>query len=93
MRLEKLEKKWKLLYQLFSKNKEKMIQQKIEHLKLLIRTFSFIFSIVHEPIAMGLAFGGGCLYGWIRVKTGSIYPSIIAHAIWNGLITMIVIFA
>ena len=54
---------------------------------------SFIFSIVHEPIAMGLAFGGGCLYGWIRVKTGSIYPSIIAHAVWNGLITMIVIFA
>tara|TARA_B100000965_G_C19442880_1_gene691693 strand:- start:151 stop:921 length:771 start_codon:yes stop_codon:yes gene_type:complete len=54
---------------------------------------SFIFSIAHEPIAMALAFGGGCLYGWIRVKTGSIYPSMIAHAIWNGFITLIVIFA
>ena len=54
---------------------------------------SFIFSIVHEPIAMALAFGGGCLYGWIRVKTGSIYPSMIAHAIWNGFITLVVIFA
>jgi len=54
---------------------------------------SFIFSIAHEPIAMALAFGGGCLYGWIRVKTGSIYPSMIAHAIWNGFITLLVIFA
>ena len=54
---------------------------------------SFIFSIAHEPIAMALAFGGGCLYGWIRVKTGSIYPSMIAHAIWNGFITLVVIFA
>ena len=54
---------------------------------------SFVFSIAHEPIAMALAFGGGCLYGWIRVKTGSIYPSMIAHAIWNGFITLVVIFA
>ncbi|MFL2940512.1 MAG: lysostaphin resistance A-like protein [Candidatus Poseidoniales archaeon] len=54
---------------------------------------SFVFSIAHEPIAMALAFGGGCLYGWLRVKTGSIYPSMIAHAIWNGFITLVVIFA
>ena len=54
---------------------------------------SFVFSIAHEPIAMALAFGGGCLYGWIRVKSGSIYPSMIAHAIWNGFITLVVIFA
>ena len=54
---------------------------------------SFIFSIAHEPIAMALAFGGGCLYGWIRIKTGSIYPSMIAHALWNSFITLVVIFA
>ena len=54
---------------------------------------SLIFSIAHEPIAMGLAFGGGCLYGWIRIKTGSIYPSMIAHALWNSFITLVVIFA
>ena len=54
---------------------------------------SFVFSIAHEPIAMALAFGGGYLYGWLRVKTGSIYPSMIAHAIWNGFITLVVIFA
>ena len=40
---------------------------------------------------MGLAFGGGLLYGWARVRTGSILPGMIAHAIWNGFITIIVI--
>ena len=53
---------------------------------------SAIFAIVHEPIAMGLAFGGGLLYGWARIRTGSILPGMIAHAIWNGFITIIVIF-
>jgi membrane protease YdiL (CAAX protease family) len=52
---------------------------------------SLIFAIAHEPIAMVLAFGGGLLYGWIRVKTGSVLPGMIAHAIWNGSITIIVI--
>ena len=52
---------------------------------------SLIFAIAHEPIAMVLAFGGGLLYGWLRVRTGSILPSMIAHAIWNGFITVVVI--
>ena len=52
---------------------------------------SLIFAIAHEPIAMVLAFGGGLLYGWVRVRTGSILPGMIAHAIWNGVITVIVI--
>tara|TARA_B100001123_G_scaffold174992_1_gene200956 strand:+ start:392 stop:1126 length:735 start_codon:yes stop_codon:yes gene_type:complete len=52
---------------------------------------SAIFAIAHEPIAMGLAFGGGLLYGWARIRTGSILPGMIAHAIWNGFITIIVI--
>ncbi|HIC61904.1 MAG TPA: CPBP family intramembrane metalloprotease, partial [Marine Group III euryarchaeote] len=45
---------------------------------------SLIFAIAHEPIAMGLAFGGGLLYGWVRVRTGSVIPGMMAHAIWNG---------
>jgi len=53
---------------------------------------SIIFAVAHEPIAMFLAFGGGLLYGWIRVKTGSIFPSMIAHAIWNSFITLVVLF-
>ena len=52
---------------------------------------SAIFAIAHEPIAMGLAFGGGLLYGWARIRTGSVLPGMIAHAIWNGFITIIVI--
>ena len=52
---------------------------------------SLIFAIAHEPIAMVLAFGGGLLYGWLRVRTGSILPGMIAHAIWNGFITVVVI--
>ena len=52
---------------------------------------SLIFAIAHEPIAMALAFGGGLLYGWVRIRTGSILPGMIAHAIWNGFITIIVI--
>lgn len=52
---------------------------------------SLIFAIAHEPIAMVLAFGGGLLYGWVRVRTGSILPGMIAHAIWNGFITVVVI--
>ena len=52
---------------------------------------AIIFAVVHEPIARVLAFGGGLLYGWLRVRTGSIFPSIIAHAIWNGFITIVVI--
>ena len=52
---------------------------------------SLIFAIAHEPIAMVLALGGGLLYGWLRVRTGSILPGMIAHAIWNGFITAVVI--
>ena len=52
---------------------------------------SLIFAIAHEPIAMALAFGGGLLYGWVRIRTCSILPGMIAHAIWNGFITIIVI--
>ena len=53
---------------------------------------ALIFAIVHEPIAYGMAFGGGLLYGWLRVKTGSIIPSMITHIIWNSFVSMIVLF-
>ena len=52
---------------------------------------SLIFAIAHEPIARVLAFGGGLLYGWVRVRTGSILPGMVAHAIWNGFITVVVV--
>ena len=38
----------------------------------------------------GAATIGGFLYGWLRIKTGSLWPSIICHSIWNGTIFLIV---
>jgi len=28
---------------------------------------------------------GGVLYGYIRVKTGSLWPSVVSHMIWNAM--------
>ena len=53
---------------------------------------ALIFAIVHEPIAYGMAFGGGLLYGWLRVKTGSIIPSMVTHILWNSFVSIIVLF-
>lgn len=53
---------------------------------------ALIFAIAHEPVAYGMAFGGGLLYGWIRVKTGSIVPSMITHILWNSFVSIIVLF-
>ena len=53
---------------------------------------ALIFSIAHEPIAYGMAFGGGLLYGWLRVKTGSIIPSMITHILWNSFVSIIILF-
>lgn len=38
----------------------------------------------------GAATIGGFLYGWLRIKTGGLWPSIICHSIWNGAIFLIV---
>ena len=32
---------------------------------------------------------GGILYAWLRIKTGSIWPSIICHSIWNLFVGVI----
>ncbi len=34
----------------------------------------------------GHAVFGGFLYAWLRIKTGSLWPSIICHSLWNGTI-------
>ena len=53
---------------------------------------ALLFAIVHEPVAIGMAFGGGLIYGWLRIRTGSIIPSMIAHMIWNSFISIVVLF-
>ena len=67
-----------------------MLMKRYENTTAIVIS-SLIFAIAHEPIAMGLAFGGGLLYGWVRVRTGSVIPGMMAHAIWNGFITFVVI--
>lgn len=43
-----------------------------------------IFGLVHfDPFTIGMATIGGVIYGWIRIRTGSLVPGIVAHAMWN----------
>ena len=45
-----------------------------------------LFGLLHlEPYVVGMATLGGVIYGWIRIKTGSLWPSIVSHMVWNFL--------
>ena len=47
---------------------------------------AMLFGLVHvDPFTMGQAFMGGIIYGWIRMRTGSLLPSIACHMKWNML--------
>jgi len=46
-----------------------------------------LFGLLHlEPYVVGMAALGGVIYGWIRIKTGSLWPSIVSHMVWNFLV-------
>jgi membrane protease YdiL (CAAX protease family) len=46
-----------------------------------------LFGLLHlEPYVVGMATLGGVIYGWIRIKTGSLWPSIVSHMVWNFLV-------
>ena len=50
---------------------------------------SIIFGMVHfDPFTMGMATIGGVIYGWIRMRTGSLVPGIVAHGMWNTMALM-----
>ena len=50
---------------------------------------SIIFGMVHfDPFTMGMATIGGVIYGWIRMRTGSLVPGSVAHAMWNTMALM-----
>ncbi len=47
---------------------------------------AILFALVHvDPFTMGQVFMGGIIYGWIRMRTGSLLPSIACHMMWNML--------
>ena len=51
---------------------------------------AILFGLVHlDPFTMGQAFMGGIIYGWIRMRTGSLLPSIACHMMWNILALML----
>ena len=47
---------------------------------------SILFGLLHflgGSFYIGAALIGGIIYGWIRVRTGSLLPSIACHMMWN----------
>ena len=51
---------------------------------------SILFGLIHiDSFVVGQAFMGGIIYGWIRVRTGSLLPSIVGHMMWNTLALML----
>ena len=51
-----------------------------------------IFGLIHlNPFLIINAFWGGMVYGYVRYETGSLWPSIFLHSMWN--LHIIVLFA
>jgi hypothetical protein len=51
---------------------------------------SLLFGLVHfDPFTIGMATIGGAIYGWIRIRTGSLIPGIVAHSMWNTMALMV----
>jgi membrane protease YdiL (CAAX protease family) len=51
-----------------------------------------IFGLIHlNPFSIINAFWGGMVYGYVRYETGSLWPSIFLHSMWN--LHIIVLFA
>jgi membrane protease YdiL (CAAX protease family) len=53
-----------------------------------------LFGIIHNPFFLffggiyqiGVTSIGGFLYAWLRIRTGSLWPSIACHFLWNTMI-------
>ena len=46
---------------------------------------SFLFGLIHlNPYGVLNAFLGGLIYGYVRVRTNSLLPSIFLHSMWNA---------
>lgn len=51
--------------------------------------FGFWHYAIFDPLnffQVGATMIGGFLYAWLRLRTGSIWPCIVCHFIWNGTI-------
>ena len=51
---------------------------------------SFLFGLIHlNPYGVLNAFLGGLIYGYVRVRTNSLLPSIFLHSMWNAHTVML----
>ena len=47
---------------------------------------SVLFGLLHiEPYVVGMATLGGIVYGIVRIRSGSLWPCIVSHMVWNFL--------
>ena len=56
---------------------------------------SVIFAVLHffsGPLSILNAFWGGMIYGYVRMRTNSLWPSIFLHSMWNGHIVLLQFF-
>ena len=54
---------------------------------------SVLFALIHlNAISVVNAFFGGLIYGYVRIKTDSLWPSIFLHSAWNAHLYIIAIF-
>ncbi len=54
---------------------------------------SILFALVHvDPLSIINAFIGGLIYGYVRIRTGSLWPSIFLHSMWNAHLYLLIIF-
>jgi len=53
---------------------------------------AFLFAIIHvEAVSVLNAFMGGLIYGYVRIRTGSLWPPILLHFAWNTHLYLIMI--
>jgi len=66
--------------------------QRLHGVRVAIILSAFFFGLIHllsGPYVIGTAMIGGLIYGWIRVRTGSLLPPIAAHMMWNSMALII----
>jgi len=52
---------------------------------------ALLFSIIHlNPYQMIGAFVGGLILAWLRIMSGSLWPSIYLHAVNNGIVFLVI---
>jgi membrane protease YdiL (CAAX protease family) len=48
------------------------------------------FSILHlSPVIFPTHFAMGLIFGWLRMRTDSLIPGMILHALWNAAIILL----